>query len=56
MLEAALDRPVQVLLGRGRRDGHPLEQAEQLLEWVVAGPPAVVDEVEADLAGPLVDL
>ena len=56
LLEAALDRPPRAVLGDGGGGGHALEDAEELLERVVPVAPAVVDEVQAHLAGALVDL
>ncbi len=55
LAEPTVHRPVEVLVCRGRRDGDPLVQGEQLGQRVVALAPAVVHEVQADLAGPLVD-
>ena len=54
--EALLDRPAGavLLLDRARLDA--LEQRHELGERVVAVAAAVVDEVERDLAGVLVDL
>ena len=56
VLEALLDRPARpvLLLDRARLDA--LEQRHELGQRVVAVAPAVVDEVERDLADALVDL
>ncbi len=57
LLEAVLDGPSRAVLGGTRRGGRDaFEEAEELLERVIALATAVVDEVEADLPGPLVDL
>ncbi len=57
VLEAALDRPTRpVLGGHGRRARDALVEGQQLGQRVVAVASAVVDEIEADLTGSLVDL
>ena len=50
-----VDRPVAVVLRRPGVGLDALEQRQQLLQRVVVVGAAVVDEVEADLLGPVVD-
>jgi hypothetical protein len=56
LLQPLLHRPTTPVLLDERRGGDALEQAEQLLEGVVALGAAVVDQVEADLELALGDL
>ncbi len=56
LLEAALDGPSRAVLGDGRGGGHAFEDRQQLLQRVVPLAAAVVDQVQAHLAGPFVDL
>ena len=53
--QPAVDRPVEVLVGRAGVHLDALEERQELLQRVVVVGAAVVDEVEADLLGPLVD-
>ena len=56
VLEAPLDRPAGAVLGHDGAGRDAFEHGEQLRQGVVALSAAVVDEIEADLAGLLVDL
>ena len=56
LLEATLDGPPRAVLGHRRRGRDAFEDPQQFLEGVIALGAPVVDEVEADFTGVLVDL
>ncbi len=56
VLESALDGPVRAVLGHDGAGRDALEDGEQLPQRVISLGPAVVDEIEADLPSPFVDL
>ena len=55
LAQPLVDRPVGVVVRGARVDLDPLEEGQQLLQRVVVVGAPVVDEVEADLLGPLLD-